>query len=357
MELGNINSAFATLKALDRNSDGAVSFCELVSAYKDKADLDGNGSVDISESLSFLNSIDGNQDGFLSGGEFLTYAGVGCDTGSTGETGETGETGGTDETDGTDGTDETGGTDETDETGGTDETGETGETGGTDETDGTGGTEDTASNWSFVAGDRSATIKLGDRYEISIDQNLATWHITDLCDGSKTCIWGDPHVVEGDGGSWDFKTTSTFVLEDGTKITCNTVDPNGQAVTAPTNGVSLSGTLTITNGKDAIVVENVAGGITSINRWGNIADAKLVVTQSRDGKAIDAAVADGTVFKAGEGDSWLAGSTVVTSDLFNADGTLKGFDADAQTALALAASAAASLSNDNHTAATDKVAA
>jgi hypothetical protein len=336
MELGNINSAFATLKALDRNSDGAVSFCELVSAYKDKADLDGNGSVDISESLSFLNSIDGNQDGFLSGGEFLTYAGVGCDTGSTGETGETGETGGTDETDGPDGTDETG---------------------GTDETDGTGGTEDTASNWSFVAGDRTATIKLGDRYEISIDQNLASWHITDLCDGSKTCIWGDPHVVEGDGGRWDFKTTSTFVLEDGTKITCNTVDPNGQAVTAPTNGVSLSGTLTITNGKDAIVVENVAGGITSINNWGNIADAKLVVTQSRDGEAIDAAVADGTVFDAGEGDSWLAGSTVVTSDLFNADGTLKGFDADAQTALALAASATASLTNDNHTAATDKVAA
>ena len=105
MELGNINSAFATLKALDRNGDGAVSFCELVSAYKAKADLDGNGSVDISESLSFLNSIDGNKDGFLSGGEFLTYAGVGCDTGSTDETGGTG---GTDETDGTD---ETGGTD------------------------------------------------------------------------------------------------------------------------------------------------------------------------------------------------------------------------------------------------------
>ena len=221
----------------------------------------------------------------------------------------------------------------------------------------TGGSRDKLLDHGILAGDRTATIKLGDRYEISIDQNMASWHITDLCDGSKTCIWGDPHVVEGDGGQWDFKTASTFVLEDGTKITCNTVDPNGQAVTAPTNGVSLSGTLTITNGKDAIVVENVASGITSINGWGNIADAKLVVTQSRDGEAVDAAVDDGTVFNAGEGDSWLAGSTVVTSDLFNADGTLKGFDADAQTALALAASATASLTNDNDAAANDQVAA
>ena len=154
---------------------------------------------------------------------------------------------------------------------------------------------------------------------------------------------------------WDFKTTSTFVLEDGTKITCSTVDVNGQAVDAPTNGVSVSNRLTITNGDDAIVVDNIAGGLKSLNGWGNIADANLTVTQSRDGQAVDEALDDGTVFTSGEGDAWLVGDTVVTSDLFNADGTLKGFDADAQTAAALAASTTASLTDADETETTDEV--
>ena len=207
-----------------------------------------------------------------------------------------------------------------------------------------------------MSGDRSATIKLGDRYEVDVDQNGATWTLKDLCDGSTTRIWGDPHVDQGADGSseWDFKTTSTFVLEDGTKITCSTVDVNGQAVDAPTNGVSISNRLTITNGDNAIVVDNIGGGLKSLNGWGNIADANLSVTQSHDGQAVDAALDDGTVFNAGDGNTWLAGSTVVTSDLFNADGTLKGFDADAQTAAALAASTTASLSDATETEATDQ---
>jgi hypothetical protein len=37
-------------------------------------------------------------------------------------------------------------------------------------------------------------------------------------DGASTRIWGDPHVVEGDGGKWDFKKDIVFELGDGTRI-------------------------------------------------------------------------------------------------------------------------------------------
>lgn len=47
------------------------------------------------------------------------------------------------------------------------------------------------------------------------------WIITGP-DGKTTRIWGDPHVAEGDGGKWDFKRDSTFVLGDGTKINVKT---------------------------------------------------------------------------------------------------------------------------------------
>src|SRR5688572_20456016 len=40
------------------------------------------------------------------------------------------------------------------------------------------------------------------------------WKITGP-DGKTTRVWGDPHVAEGDGGKWDFKRNSTFVLGDG----------------------------------------------------------------------------------------------------------------------------------------------
>lgn len=47
------------------------------------------------------------------------------------------------------------------------------------------------------------------------------WIITGP-DGKTTRIWGDPHVDEGDGGKWDFKRDSIFVLGDGTRINVTT---------------------------------------------------------------------------------------------------------------------------------------
>jgi len=44
----------------------------------------------------------------------------------------------------------------------------------------------------------------------------------------KTKIWGDPHVEEGDGGKWDWKSNvMTFNLPDGTKVTMNAQSAKG----------------------------------------------------------------------------------------------------------------------------------
>src|SRR5262249_36342838 len=53
-------------------------------------------------------------------------------------------------------------------------------------------------------------------YTIEADGNTA-WKITGP-DGKCTTVSGDPHVSESDGGKWDFKRDSSFVLPDGTKI-------------------------------------------------------------------------------------------------------------------------------------------
>ena len=47
------------------------------------------------------------------------------------------------------------------------------------------------------------------------------WKITGP-DGKTTRVHGDPHVDEGDGGKWDFKRDSTFMLGDGTRINVST---------------------------------------------------------------------------------------------------------------------------------------
>ena len=77
------------------------------------------------------------------------------------------------------------------------------------------------------------------------------WKITGP-DGKETLIWGDPHVKEGDGGTWDFKRDSTFVLGDGTKINVNTV-PWG-------NNMTVTGGLEIISGNDRVKVTGIDKG-------------------------------------------------------------------------------------------------
>ncbi|HEX5750547.1 MAG TPA: DUF1521 domain-containing protein [Archangium sp.] len=71
-------------------------------------------------------------------------------------------------------------------------------------------------------------------------------------DGKNTKIWGDPHVAEGDGGKWDFKRDSTFVLGDGTRINCATA-PHG-------NGATVTSKLEIIAGNDRVQITDIDKG-------------------------------------------------------------------------------------------------
>jgi hypothetical protein len=78
------------------------------------------------------------------------------------------------------------------------------------------------------------------------------WKITGP-DGKSTRIWGDPHVEEGDGGKWDFKRNSTFVLPDGTRINVNTV-PGGK------DGMTVTGSLEVISGNERVQVSDIDKG-------------------------------------------------------------------------------------------------
>jgi hypothetical protein len=78
------------------------------------------------------------------------------------------------------------------------------------------------------------------------------WKITGP-DGKTTRVWGDPHVAEGDGGTWDFKRNSTFVLGDGTKINVTTA-PYGSS------GMTVTQGLEIVSGNDRVTVSGIDKG-------------------------------------------------------------------------------------------------
>ena len=101
---------------------------------------------------------------------------------------------------------------------------------------------------SLRAGQDSVTTAGGYRIEM-LGQH--EWKITGP-DGASTRIWGDPHVAENDGGTWDFKRNATFVLGDGTRINVTTV-PFG-------NGMTVTGQLEIISGNDRVVVSDIDKG-------------------------------------------------------------------------------------------------
>lgn len=78
------------------------------------------------------------------------------------------------------------------------------------------------------------------------------WKITGP-DGKETKVWGDPHVAEGDGGKWDFKRNSTFVLGDGTRVNVNTA-PFGD------KGMTVTSGLEIISGNDRVTISGIDKG-------------------------------------------------------------------------------------------------
>jgi uncharacterized protein Yka (UPF0111/DUF47 family) len=152
-----------------------------------------------------------------------------------------------------------------------------------------------ASDGSWQVDQENNTIQLDNGYELSFDNDRQSWHIKDA-DGNEVNIWGDPHVKENDGGKWDFKQDSTFVLDDGTKITVHTQPRD--------NGTTVTDTVTITKGDQAIQVTGVADNNVQISDVMN------------NGEALDAAHNDGYVFYEENGvDDWTnADGDVITSN-------------------------------------------
>ncbi|MBI5542648.1 MAG: DUF1521 domain-containing protein [Deltaproteobacteria bacterium] len=93
------------------------------------------------------------------------------------------------------------------------------------------------------------------------------WKITGP-DGSSTRIWGDPHVAESDGGAWDFKKNSSFVLPDGTIINVNTKKFGDMTVTSG---------LDIINGNDRVQVTGIDAGKGQVGQV--TGDGKLALEQ------------------------------------------------------------------------------
>jgi hypothetical protein len=159
--------------------------------------------------------------------------------------------------------------------------------------------------WTHETGDGKATIRLGDKYTITVDEKDASWTVRNNETGHVTRVHGDPHVDDDNDGKndFDFKKDMTFQLEDGTKITVNTV-PFG-------NGETLSSKLTITNGNNAITVEGLGDDKDGANN--------LKVTQSNAGAALDQLTADGaqTIYERGQ--DWVnASGQKVSQALINA---------------------------------------
>lgn len=109
-----------------------------------------------------------------------------------------------------------------------------------------------------------------DNYRITAgDNNTIT--VNNKNTGETYKVWGDPHVNVDGKQAFDFWGTTTFKLEDGTKITIDTV-PSGSDMT-------LASKMTITNGGYGVQVSgidtNKAGDlkIDEAKGWGGVLDA------------------------------------------------------------------------------------
>ncbi|MCY4471618.1 MAG: DUF1521 domain-containing protein [Kistimonas sp.] len=165
------------------------------------------------------------------------------------------------------------------------------------------------SSWTVDHDASPKEIALDNGYKIQIHGDNEKWSIVDAA-GNKTDIWGDPHVTEGDRGAgihWDFQQDASFVLDDGTKITCKCKDL-GRADKAV-----YSDELIITKANQSIHVTGIASNDPQIGK------------ASLDGASLDAATNDGYVFRMGDqADDWLYKGEEIAGDFRNvtAEGAL-----------------------------------
>jgi Domain of Unknown Function (DUF1521) len=146
-------------------------------------------------------------------------------------------------------------------------------------------------NWTVqTTGQSTANIDLGDGYKLQIDERNSEMTILNTATGQSTRIWGDPHVDVNGQRKFDFWGTTTFTLANGTKLTINTEQWNGNP------NAYVASQVVITKGDNAIIVDGI-----SQNRIGD-----LSISMSGNGRAIDAAHRDGFTIHEGGG-SWQTG--------------------------------------------------
>lgn len=128
-----------------------------------------------------------------------------------------------------------------------------------------------------MPGEGKAEIDIGDGYTLSINEASSEIIVRDA-DGNATRVWGDPHVSYNGEHIGDFWGTTTFQLENGTKITINTE-------TSKWNNMTYAEQVVVTKGDQAIVIDGVS----------EQTKGDFSVTLGGNGYALDAAHDDGFV--------------------------------------------------------------
>lgn len=131
----------------------------------------------------------------------------------------------------------------------------------------------------------NVVVSTADGYQLRFEGKNMEWHIIHP-DGQKTVIWGDPHVVESDGGKWDFYNQSSFVFGEN-KATVK-VAPWGNS------GATVTKEVTIYAGNERFTITDL-----DINK------PRFVAWDER-GESHDKLTKDGDVFKLlkGNGEEW-----------------------------------------------------
>ena len=160
--------------------------------------------------------------------------------------------------------------------------------------------------WTVDRGDNgTARIDIGN-YTIDLNEGNSEFVVTNKDTGERTRIWGDPHFEHNGSHVGDFYGTTTLNLADGTKITINTTPYERGG-----NGTTLSSTLTITQGDQAMRITGL-----DQNKIGDLEISQIGFA----GGLVDLAVNDGvSIYENTEGGPWLR---------LNEGGWLQGIDAN-----------------------------
>ncbi len=103
-----------------------------------------------------------------------------------------------------------------------------------------------------TTGDGRAELKLGDGYTLDFDERSSEIVVFNANTRESTRIWGDPHVDVDGIRAFDFWGTTTFKLENGTKITINTEQWDGNP------NAYVASKVIITKGRNAVVVDGIS---------------------------------------------------------------------------------------------------